>query len=279
MPGLLSEAHPTLGFSIFLWFVVIVGVIVLLWRGRTSYVRGTSIVLKQFRINEGATFGPAVQISGRTSGIVSWLLNLLRLEPGVDLTVTDSEVSIRSASLSGVLHMYIPLGKVTAVVCAYQRSIWALGFAILFAFGCVFNLLSGFFESHRIEVGTDMGMGFGFLVLAGIAALVYFLSKKIGIVVESSLHAHGVVFKRSIIENVSVDLPEALRAIAVINNRVLAAQTLKTVSVGTGTPPGPAGVGTAPPHAAGVNGRCPNCSTVNATGTRFCENCGFELSR
>jgi lipid-A-disaccharide synthase-like uncharacterized protein len=277
MPGLFSAGLPDLGFLAVLWFIAIVGVIGLIWRGRKSYIMGTPIVLKRFRINEVASAGPAVEISGRASGIVSWVLNLLRLEPGIDLTVTDSEVSIRSASLGGVLHTYIPLGKVTAAVCGYQRSIWALGFAILFAFGFVLNFLSALVASRRNETSVDMGLAFLFLILGGIALLVYFFSKKIGVSVDSSLHTHGVAFKRSLIENVSVDLPQALRAISVINNRILAAQTVKTVSVGAGASPGP--IETATSSAGGVNGRCPSCKAVNPTGVRFCENCGFELPR
>ena len=132
MPGFMPELRPELVFLSVLWFIAIVVVIGLVWRGRKSFVTGTSIVLKRFRINESAAVGPAVEISGRASGLVSWILNLLGLEPGVDLTVTDTEVLIRSESLRGVLHTYIPLGKVTAAVCGYQRSIWALGLAILF---------------------------------------------------------------------------------------------------------------------------------------------------
>jgi hypothetical protein len=124
-----------------------------------------------------------------------------------------------------------------------------------------------------------MGLAFVFLILAGIAALVYFFSKKIGVLVESSLRGHGVAFKRSLIENVSVDLPQALRAISVINNRILAAQTVKTVSVGAGALPGPITTEPVPPHGGGVDGRCPNCQAANPTGVRFCENCGFELPR
>ena len=275
MPGL-GIGMPELGFSSLLWLVVIVIAVALVWRGRTTHVRGTRIVLKRFRINEDVSAGPAVEISGRASGLVSWLLNLLRLESGVDLTVTESEVSIRSASLSGFAHTFIPLGKVSAAVCGYQRSIWALAFAFLFAFGFVVNLLAGFL-GNRNEVGADMGLAFGFLVLAGVAALVYYLSKRIAIGVES-MHSHGVVFKRSVVENVSIDLPEALRAVAAINRYLLAAQIVQTLTPGASASPG-SGYARSSPWPAASDGHCPNCSASNPPNTRFCENCGYELSR
>jgi len=107
-----------------------------------------------------------------------------------------------------------------------------------------------------------------YLVLAAIAALVYFLSKRIGITIETT-HSHGVVFKRSVIENVSIDLPEAIRAIRVINSRVLAAQTMGPCNAGSAVLP--------VSRQGGGPGPCPRCSTVNPTGIRFCKNCGSAL--
>ncbi|PYU76589.1 MAG: hypothetical protein DMG49_01245 [Acidobacteria bacterium] len=120
-----------------------------------------------------------------------------------------------------------------------------------------------------------MGLAFGFLILAGIASLVYFLSKRIGIVVET-MHSHSLAFKRSVIENVSVDLPEALRAISVINARVLAAQTVQTVPVRSDTQASPL-VTASKPSEPSARGGCPQCLAVNPIGTRFCENCGSPL--
>jgi hypothetical protein len=226
-------------------------------------------------VDEDPAARTSVEIAGRASGPISWILAALRLEPEFHLVVTNSEVSIRRGSLSGLVHEYVPLEKISAVVCGYQRSILALGFAVLFGVGFVLNLLSGFLENNSNRVGSDMGLAFEFLIFAGIAALVYFLSKRIGIVVETE-RSHGLIFKRSVIENVSVDLPEALRAVSVINARILTAQTLRTISVGSrglDTPPA-AATKTAEPT---IRSDCPKCLTVNPIGTRFCENCGNPL--
>lgn len=263
------------GFSTLIWIIAIIIVGGVVWRGRTRYVSGTTIVLTRFHINEDPSAGPALEIAGRVSGIISWILTLLQLSPEVEFVVTDAEVIRRSASLSGIQHVYVPLGKVTASVCGYQRSILAFGFAVLFSLGFVLNLLSGFVESNRSEVGSDMGLAFGFLVLAGIAALVYFLSKRIAISLES-MHSHGVVFKQSVIGNVSVDLPQALRAVSLINSRILAAQTIKTIAMDPDAVPSRSYMAPTPPSTSDVT-RCPQCSAVNPTGTRFCESCGSAL--
>ena len=192
-------------------------------------------MLQRFRINEDPSAKVAVEISGRASGLVSWVLTVLRLEPQIEFFVTDSEVMIRTASLSGIEHPCIPVGQIHATVCGYQRSILAFGFAILSTVGFLMSLFSGFLNGNRNEIGSDMGSAFGYLILAAISLLIYFLSKRIAISVETE-RMRGVAFNRSVIENVSVDMPEALRAISVVNAHVLAAHTPHPQS-GTGVAP------------------------------------------
>lgn len=262
----LSEMFAAIGALV---VVLIVGGVLL--RGRSTYVRGTSMVLKSFRISEDPS-EPAIEIIGRASGIVSWVLNLLQLEPGIEFIVTENEISFRSASLSGIHHTYIPLTKVTESNCGFQRSLLALILTVLFGLGFVFNLLRGLFGS-RYELSESTSIAVLLLLFAGVSALVYFLSKRIGLSVITE-RSHGVVFKRSVIGNVSVDLPEALKAIEVINARILAAQTIKTVSVSPASPPRPAAMAAA----ATLPGQCARCGSMNPTGARFCENCGSALT-
>jgi hypothetical protein len=275
MPGFGPGPGLGYGVSTLVWVIAIIVVGVFIWRGRKNYVSGTSIVLQRFRIDEDPSAKAAVEISGRASGLVSWVLTLLKLEPQIELFVTDSEVTIRTASLSGIEHTYIPLGQIHATVCGYQRSVLAFGFAILFGLGFVMNLFSGFLGGNRNEVGSDMGLAFGFLILAAVALLIYFLSKRIAISVETE-RMHGVAFKRSVIENISVDLPEALRAISVVNAHVLAAQTVQPCQAAERTSPSQSRAVVAPFAASSLT-RCPKCAAVNPAGTRFCENCGSAL--
>jgi hypothetical protein len=282
MPGLLSQFFGVgilalVHLGLFVMFVLII------WRGRANYVSGTRIVLTDFRVDDNPAAETAVEIVGRAAGIVSWILTLLRLQTETRLIVTRNEISIRQASLSGMQNIYIPLGKVTTTVCGYQRSIVALGFAMYFSAEFLLSLLTGAIGSSDPAAGAGSALAFAVaglgavanLVLAAIAILVYFLTKKIGISIETT-HARGVVFKRSVIENVSIDLPEALHAIQVINNRVIAAQMAPGEPGRAGAPESP--VSNAPAPARGPDAvKCPKCFTVNPVGLRFCENCGFGL--
>lgn len=258
-----------IGISSFLWFITFVIIVLVAWRGRGRYLRGTALALRKFRLNEDPSAQTVLEVTGRPSGIFGYLLTLLRLDSDYELTVTDSSVSIQAASLSGLLNLHIPLRNVSSTACGYQRSILALLFAIFCTAGFVINFLTAFVASNRNNIGSDMGAAFLFLVLAAIGVVIYFLSKKIGISVETTGGNHrGLVFKRSVIENLSVDLPQAIRAVAVVNSRLLAAPGMR---IPTGPPestvPGPS-----------VQAPCPQCSAVNPMGSRFCESCGFALS-
>src|SRR5258708_1073082 len=111
MPGFPPNLGVGSGISTIGWVVAIIAVAVILWRGRrSSYISGTPVVLKRFHVNEDPSAKTAVEITGRISGIVSWVLTLLRLEPKFELTVTDSEATIRSGSLRGTAQLCIPLG-------------------------------------------------------------------------------------------------------------------------------------------------------------------------
>lgn len=267
-----------LGFLNLIQLIVFFILAVVVWRERKGFVSGTPIVLKRFRLSQDPAAGAVIEITGRVSGVVSWILTLLRVEPEFQFTATRDSVSIRRESLRGTQHTFVPLSAVTGTNCGYQRSILAFAFAVYFAFDCVSYLLVGFLSNNRDEVGTNMGLAFGFLILAGIAALIYFLSKKVGLWIESSLHSHGLSFKRSVIENVSVELPQALRAIEILNSLVLNARTAppRAAAAAAGAPTSPT-TGTGGREGAGPVA-CTKCSAVNPAGMRFCENCGLALS-
>ena len=268
------------GFLTIVQLCLLGALVLIIWRGRAKYVVGTPIVLKTFRVDESPDAQTPVEIVGRSSGIISWVFTLLKIQSEIHLVVSNNEISIRYASLSGLQDVYIPLGQISATVCGFQRSILAFAFAVYFSAQFLLTLVTGIFLGAGQEtlaassaVLTGLGfVGFGYLVFAAIAALVYFLSKRIGITIETA-HLYGIAFKKSVIENVSIDMPEATRAIGVINSRVLAAQTTGQGNVGSPAVPRTLAVS---PQGAG-RGRCPRCSTVNPIGTQFCENCGSAL--
>lgn len=256
------------GFAVVIWVVALVALAVFVWRGRTKFVSGTYIVLRGVKITDDPAAETVIEIWGRIAGIMSWILTTLGLEPEYHLSVTRNYMSIRSASLGGTLQTFIPLDAIRTSVCGYQRSVLAFGFAVWFALGTALNLIAGFLAGDRDRSSSDMGIAFGELVLAAIAALVYHLSKRIAISAEAT-RAHGIVFKSSLAGGLnSVDLPEAVRIIELLNRLVLEASLARrAVAFGAAEP--------ANPSSAGFT--CPSCHAANPSHLRFCENCGTAL--
>jgi hypothetical protein len=271
---------PSLGFASFVQLATFIVIVILVWRERKyGFVSGTHLVLKKFRLYEAPASKVLVEISGRASGIVSWFLNLLKLNPDIELVVNDSEVVLHRASLSGFSHASIPIEKINLTICGYQRSIIALGFALFFAVNTIlamllllFNTLfhssrePTFFPTAPDPTGLELGAVFVNLVFTAIAVGVFWFSKRIAIGVRSSsTDSIGVTFKRSFIENISVDLPQAIKTVNLINNQILSSQLGRRMSSAPDAPTTEASLW------------CSKCSTPSSMGTRFCENCGSPL--
>jgi len=262
-------AAGTLGL-VFWYGLLPIFIVFFVWREyRSNPLAGLSarkLALRKFRINESSS--PTLDIVGRTSGILGWFLTLLKVDPESHFRLDEQEASFRTASVSGLTHHYVPLEKITSTSCSYFRSVMALGIAAYCALSFIGSLIGalglGLLAKDSNTFGLVAGAAFVWLVLGAIATAWYFLSQKIAIVVRSGSSGFGFLFKRSMIENVSVDLPEALAAIAVLNARVAAAQA------GFGRPLSDSAPITTKP--------CPKCSLPNGIDLRFCESCGFSLA-
>jgi hypothetical protein len=173
---------------------------------------GPVLVLRKFEVNAGGT--PAVTIEGRPSGIVAWLLTTLGLDTLTTLTVTDREVSFKSASLSGETHHLVPLTEISSTHCGYSQPIWLLmvGGAIL-----LLSMLAAMnsFNSTQTFVGG--------VFFAAICGAIFLLQRKIAMTIETTGGMLiGLAFKPSAIEHVSINLAQALKAVDRINTVVIA---------------------------------------------------------
>ena len=203
---------------------------------RKKYVMAATLVLESFSLNPDAESGkPVIHIFGRHKGLINWILTNMGLSSRVELTVTDKEWTIREASLAGMSLLCIPLKRVRATICGYQRSVLAFAFAVLFALIAAWFLLSALLTylvaGHQSEAGwestasqssTSLYIAFAMLVACGIAMIIYYASKRVALGVEAG-DIRGIVFKRSWINGTAVDLDDAENATALLNRLVAAA--------------------------------------------------------
>lgn len=195
-------------------FVVVVG---FSRKGGKARISGPSLVLTRFSLDESASGNPIVAIEGRASGLIVWLLTILGLDATTTLTITNNDVSFRSSSLFGEMYQVAPLSCVSSTHCGFFKPIGYLIIGILIALGGVVAGLG----QHTVE------MAWLTLIVAGLVFIVaYFLSKKLAISLETTGGMlMGLKFKKSVIENVSVDIQKANVAIQLINRKVIEAQT------------------------------------------------------
>jgi hypothetical protein len=221
-----------IGFAELVVLALVVVIVVGLARRRGSGIRisGPTLVLRRFRIDEAPSANLLADIVGRASGISAWLLTALGFDAETSLKVTDKEITFRSASLFGQTYQVVPLTSVSSTHCGYSKPI---GYLIVGAIFMIYGILSGM----RIITASLAQEGGGTFILIGLAIILiglaiggifmiaYYLSKKIVISLETSGGmVLGLSFKRSLIENVSVDIEQSLKAIQIVNQKVIESQ-------------------------------------------------------
>jgi hypothetical protein len=186
-------------------------------RGGSIRAGGPTLVLKKFSVSESSQDGVFIEIVGRASGFMAWLLTVLGFDAETQLNVTENDFSFKSSSLFGQIVQTAPLLNISSTHCGYSKPI---GFLII---GCIF-IIGGIISSMG-RYGSS-GAFIAGLIIGGIFLLLYWLSKKMTLSFETNGGMiMGLTFKRSVIENVAVDIEKARQAIEVINKNIIKSQS------------------------------------------------------
>jgi hypothetical protein len=160
-------------------------------------------VIKSWKANPEASAGSNtyVEIHGRASGLISWLLNLLNISPTVSLTVTADKIVFTEGSLEGNMTYTTALTKVSSTLNGYVKP-WKEAIFLGIILGALTFFLAG---------------------IPGIiiALIYYFLNKRLAIgYTDLAGTGHLIEFKRSIIEGQNIDEKEGERVIGIIQGLV-----------------------------------------------------------
>lgn len=250
-------------------FIIVIVMFVLAARkqGSGGWSPGPALVLKQFTINKTATGQAAlVNIVGRQGGLISWVLTLIGLDTTSSLKVTPADISLRDTSLFGQQHSVIAISSISSVHCGYRKPI------SYFFISAVFLLLGlgGSFS------GGGFKAFFGGLIFAAIFFAFYFLKKTIVIymVPRAGAPIMGLSFKRSVVENVPVDIQQVELAIGIINSLVIRAQNLANVTSEEVMEEAAKKVVESKSSAPQT---CTHCGKPLEEGSRFCTSCGHGI--
>lgn len=203
------------GFGAFVPLLIII-VIYIFFRSRSSTASkqftSPTLVLREFDIAKPDSDRPLITIRGRASGLISWLFTVIGINSETSLIVSQQSILFRSASLYGETQQVVPFSKISSTQCGYYKPITYL-------------LLAGIILVLGIGVGLTKNMAivvFISLVLAALFLIAYWLSKQVSISIETF---GGMVltirFKRSVVENVPVDIEIAKNAIDIISYKVV----------------------------------------------------------
>jgi|SRR5579871_663079 len=218
-----------LGVSLFQVAILLICLVALSewWRLRDA---GPNVVVQDFRMETGETKGEFLYVLGRRSGISEWFLGLFGLQAQISFSVTDDEVTRESAGPRGFESLYAPLAEIGSSRCSYYRAFWVLALSIFFYLYGLFNLLAAVVKSddyaRQQALSTGSDTVWGCLVLGTACYVWYAFSKRVLISVSAKGGVVlGISFKRSIVENVAVELQKAMAAVDLMNARILAKHT------------------------------------------------------
>jgi hypothetical protein len=198
--------------------LIVLGVLGAMTAVRSNAVRlaGPALVLRKFSVVDSPGVTPAIEIAGRASGFIGWLLTVFGLGAETTFVLKDDEIRFQSVSLAGQIHNVVPVQSVSSTHCGFSKPIGLLLLGFLFAASGILALLS-----------DSAGTGLLLLLIGGVCLVAYFVRKKLAISLQASGGmVLGLAFKPGVLENVSVDMPEALRAIEVLNRKIVTSHNL-----------------------------------------------------
>ncbi len=259
-----------------------------------------ALATKEFTVHpQGSAGGLYVRIVGRKSGLLAWLLSLLRIDSTTVFEVYQDRIVFKSANLSGATNTTIPLASVCLTASGFFKPVLyivvAMSIGIPSALGLFFSLLAGM-ATRSSDVMSTLGcMHLFALGFCAVLVWLYFLRKTLLV----SIQAHSgtliaIAFKRSVMEGVSVEEEDAERVISLVNQLLLGQQSRPSpvpqapVSV---PPPAPRPAAVVPPpvqprsvpapvppvQVAPTSRNCPSCSAVVPMDALFCETCGKRV--
>ncbi len=176
----------------------------------------SALVLKRFTVNRDAQPGEdCVCVIGRQAGLIAFILSIMNVDPLTKLKCSDERIQVVTSSFFGQQSMTIPTAAIAGIVGGYQKPK-----ALLVAI-CLVLVASGAMSGGAESV-IPFAVGLGISLVLFVA---YILNKEMSLFVQNGGdHMWGLKFKRSVIENVPVDVASVNEAVALINSKVLAAR-------------------------------------------------------
>ncbi len=154
--------------------------------------RGALVVKKFFHSPTPREDGVYVEIVGRQSGLIAWLLALLKIDPTLEMRVRYTKVEYMVANFSGFNRVVLPIESVATIFFGVSRPwVQAIIWLLLFLGGAWF----------AAELGSTPAV-LGLIALGLLVAILVFVlnrQRTIGFT-DVTGETYRLVLKRSVIE-------------------------------------------------------------------------------
>ena len=170
-----------------------------------------ALVVKKWKVDVDADV--PVRIEARRSGIMAWLMSLLKLDSTTVLELHGNHVSLSEGSLAGQLREIVPLTGASNIGTGYLKPFGYVLAAVASAFWAIVALLSE--DASGWAVVLRLAFAIGFVIL-------YFLNRCLVLyVIPVSNSPIQIALKRSVIEGVDVNEESAKKVIDLMVNAIM----------------------------------------------------------
>lgn len=175
-------------------------------------------VLQKFQIQTSNKNQPLVRVVGRAEGLISFILTHLGLSDQTHFELHHDRIFYRSNSLSLQVVNTVMMDQVTFTICTIYQPIWVLVLGMLQLLGSVLMLLG------VMWIGSWISVILAFLAM--FSAYFFWTNRFLvmGVQPSSGGVTFGIMFKRSIIENMEVDFGKVRKAMQIVDDKLIAAK-------------------------------------------------------
>ncbi len=203
-----------------------------------------TFVLKKFKIYQRKnSTDPLIEIQCRRAGILNFFLSLFKIIDTTFLLCFDDHIEYKSSSIKGGQFTIIPTAAVTGIISGYKRPLALLILSLIASIALIALLIPEssseicklfykFFYTELFGIEVDYNLFetktlTELLVLITIVMFVFFIiqyltNKMMYIGIQNGSHGtYSISFKRSIIENISINMEKVNQTTLIIRDTVL----------------------------------------------------------
>jgi len=171
-------------------------------------------VLQVFQIQTSDLKKPLIRVQGRAEGLISFILTHLGLSDQTHFELYSDRIFYRSNSLSLQVVNTVSPGHINYSICTLYQPIWVLVLGVIQMLGSILSLLGVMFIGSGISVILA--------VLAFYSAYFFWTNRFLVMgVCPSNGEKFGIIFKRSIIENMEVNFEKVRTAMKMVDDVML----------------------------------------------------------